>query len=155
MTKAISRQRVLQLLDDPDFQLLAAEYPDLYEDEIEAMNAYVRSVTPNVPDYVREAAPTTLRFLGTKVKRIEDPARLTGQGFYASDIRLPGTLQAYIVRSPYAHAMITAIDTSAAEALPGVRAVLTYKNAPKTLIMISAAEVMTRAVFDKPRTTES
>jgi xanthine dehydrogenase YagR molybdenum-binding subunit len=43
-------------------------------------------------------------------------------------------VQTFIVRSPYAHAMITAIDTSAAEALPGVRAVLTYKNAPKTLI---------------------
>ncbi len=135
MTKAISRQRVLQLLDDPDFQLLAAEYPDLYEDEIEAMNAYVRSVTPAVPEYVRDAAPTALRFLGTRVKRIEDPARIMGQAVYTSDVHLPDMLHVAIVRSPHAHALIESIDTSAAEQLPGVRAVLTYKNAPKTLIV--------------------
>ena len=134
MTKKISHQRVLQLLDDPDFQLAAAEYPDVYEDEINAMNNYLRSVTPPMPANVLAAAPTALKFVGTRVKRIEDPARLTGQGMYASDVRLPDMLHAAVLRSPHAHAIIESIDTSAAEALPGVRAVLTYKNAPKTLL---------------------
>ncbi len=134
MTKAISRQRVLQLLDDPDFQLAAAEYPDLYEDEITAMNDYIRSVTPTVPEYIRTAAPTALKYIGTRVKRIEDPARITGQAVYASDVKLPDMLHVAILRSPHAHASIDSIDTSAAEALPGVRAVLTYKNAPTFLL---------------------
>ena len=137
MGKKFSQARILQMLDDPDFQLLSAEYPDLYADEIEAMNDYVRSITPALPEWVKGAAPKSqqqLKFVGTKVKRIEDPARLTGNGVYASDVQLPGMLYGYIVRSPYAHATITAIDTSAAEALPGVRAVLTYKNAPQTKI---------------------
>ncbi|HEU5287968.1 MAG TPA: hypothetical protein VFV20_06150, partial [Candidatus Limnocylindria bacterium] len=134
MGKSISRQRVIQLLDDPDFHLLAAEYPDMYADEIDAMNDYVRSVTPAIPDYVLANAPTALKFVGTRVKRIEDPARITGQALYASDIKLPDMLQVAVVRSPHAHALIESIDTSAAEALPGVRAVLTYKNAPKTLL---------------------
>ena len=140
MTKKISRQRVLQMLDDPDFQLAAAENPDLYEDEINAMNDYVRSVTPAMPAHVLAGVPTALRFVGTRVKRIEDPARLTGQGLYASDINLPDMLHAAVLRSPYAHAIIESIDTSAAEALPGVRAVLTYKNAPKTVISAGPPE---------------
>jgi CO/xanthine dehydrogenase Mo-binding subunit len=132
--KTISRQRVLQLLDDPEFQLAAAEYPDLYEDEIDAMNDFLRSVTPPVPEHVRAAAPTALKIIGTRQRRIEDPARLTGQALYASDVRLPDMLHVAILRSPYAHASIASIDTAAAEKLPGVRAVLTYKNAPKAVI---------------------
>ena len=134
MKKQISKQRVMELIDDPDFQLLSAEYPDLYEDELEAMNDYLRSITPELPEYVRNLAPTAYRFLGTKVKRVEDPARLTGQGIYASDVNLPGMLHGAILRSPYAHAVIESIDTSAAEALKGVHAVLTYKNQPDVKI---------------------
>jgi len=133
-TKQISHKRVLELLDDPDFHLASAEYPDQWEAEIDAMNAYVRSVTPPVPEHVLAAAPTALKFVGTRVKRVEDPARITGQALYASDVNLPGMLHVAILRSPHAHARIEDIDTSVAEALPGVRAVLTYKNAPKTKI---------------------
>ena len=98
------------------------------------MYAYFRSVTPPVPEHVLATAPTTLKFVGTRVKRVEDPARITGQALYASDVKLPDMLHAAVLRSPHAHAVIVSIDTSAAEALPGVRAVLTYKNAPKTII---------------------
>ena len=132
--KTVSRQRVLQLLDDPNFHLAAAENPEFFEDEIEAMNDYLRSVTPPVPDHVLAAAPTALKILGTRQRRIEDPARLTGQAIYASDVKLPDMLHVAILRSPYAHASIKSIDTSAAEKMPGVRAVLTYQNAPKTII---------------------
>jgi len=66
--------------------------------------------------------------LGTSIKRREDPALITGRGKYTDDLNAPGMAHAAIVRSPYAHARIRGIDASAAEALPGVLAVLTARD---------------------------
>ncbi len=63
------------------------------------------------------------------VGRREDARLLTGAGRYTADWRLPGQLEAAFVRSDRAHARIVAIDTSAALASPGVRAVLTGADA--------------------------
>jgi carbon-monoxide dehydrogenase large subunit len=60
-----------------------------------------------------------------RMLRKEDARFLRGRGRYLDDITLPDMLHAAILRSPVAHARITSIDTSAAEALPGVRAVIT------------------------------
>lgn len=68
------------------------------------------------------------KFVGTSEKRKEDYRLLTGKGQFVADIRLLGMLEAAIVRSNHAHAEIKAIDTSAAEALPGVHAVITAKD---------------------------
>ncbi|MGN6635775.1 MAG: aerobic carbon-monoxide dehydrogenase large subunit [Oryzihumus sp.] len=57
--------------------------------------------------------------------RVEDARFLRGKGQYVDDIRLPGMLHGAILRSPHAHARIVSIDTSAAEAHPKVRAVIT------------------------------
>ncbi|MEL6925263.1 MAG: molybdopterin cofactor-binding domain-containing protein, partial [Bacteroidota bacterium] len=65
------------------------------------------------------------KFIGQSIKRVEDKRFLTGKGKYTDDIVLPGMTYAYILRSPYAHANITNIDTSAAEAHEGVVAVYT------------------------------
>jgi len=70
------------------------------------------------------------RQFGARVKRLEDPALLTGRGRFVDDVKLPGTLEACFVRSPYAHAKIRSIDISAALALPGVHAVLTAGDLP-------------------------
>ena len=59
------------------------------------------------------------------MKRVEDQRFVRGQGNYVDDVNLPGMLHSAILRSPYAHARIKSIDTSAAEALPGVHAVIT------------------------------
>jgi len=59
------------------------------------------------------------------MKRVEDQRFVRGQGNYVDDVNLPGMLHGAILRSPFAHAKINGIDTSAAEALPGVVAVLT------------------------------
>jgi carbon-monoxide dehydrogenase large subunit len=64
-------------------------------------------------------------WLGSRVKRVEDPRLLTGRGQYVDDIDLPGALQAAVLRSPLPHARIRSIDTAQALALPGVHAVLT------------------------------
>ncbi len=60
-----------------------------------------------------------------RMHRKEDARFLRGQGHYVDDVRLPGMLESAILRSPYAHARIRSIDTSAAQALPGVHAVIT------------------------------
>ncbi|MFO7538807.1 MAG: hypothetical protein R6X32_12245 [Chloroflexota bacterium] len=62
-------------------------------------------------------------YVGQSVKRVEDPRFLQGQGKYVANIQLPGMAHLAIKRSPYAHAKINSIDTSAAAALEGVIAV--------------------------------
>jgi len=59
------------------------------------------------------------------VRRVEDPRLLTGSGRYTDDIVLPGMLHGVVLRSPYAASRIMGIDTTAARASPGVRAVYT------------------------------
>jgi aerobic carbon-monoxide dehydrogenase large subunit len=68
--------------------------------------------------------PTTPMGYGS-MKRKEDARFIRGRGRYLDDIRIPGLLHSAVLRSPYAHARITSIDTSAAEAHPKVKAVIT------------------------------
>jgi aerobic carbon-monoxide dehydrogenase large subunit len=60
-----------------------------------------------------------------RLQRKEDPRFIRGQGKYVDDVVLPGMLHGAVLRSPVAHARIVSIDTSAAEAHPKVRAVVT------------------------------
>ena len=69
-----------------------------------------------------------LQGLGTAMLRREDARFIRGQGTYIDDIKLEGMLFGAIVRSPYAHARITAIDKARALAMPGVVAVLTAED---------------------------
>jgi carbon-monoxide dehydrogenase large subunit len=59
------------------------------------------------------------------MRRKEDARFIRGEGHYVDDVQLPGMLHGAVLRSPFAHARITSIDTSAAEAHPKVRAVIT------------------------------
>jgi carbon-monoxide dehydrogenase large subunit len=63
--------------------------------------------------------------MGHSMKRKEDPRFIRGQGNYIDDVKLPGMLHMDIVRSPFAHAKITAIHTEEALKVPGVLAVIT------------------------------
>jgi carbon-monoxide dehydrogenase large subunit len=65
------------------------------------------------------------RLTGTSVPRVEDGRILTGRGTYVDDRRAPGTLHAAVVRSPFPHARVRAIDVAEAAALPGVVRVFT------------------------------
>ena len=67
----------------------------------------------------------TLNVAGTDAPRRDLPAKLTGEARYTADLKLPGMLHAAILRSPHPHAEILAIDTAAAQQLPGVRAIIT------------------------------
>jgi aerobic carbon-monoxide dehydrogenase large subunit len=70
-------------------------------------------------------ATTEVRGIGHSVKRKEDDRFIRGRGNYVDDVNLPGMLHMAVLRSPFAHARINSIDASAAEALPGVVAVVT------------------------------
>jgi carbon-monoxide dehydrogenase large subunit len=72
-------------------------------------------------------------WIGKDLKRREDPSLLMGTVIYINDFKVAGMLHAAVLRSPYAHARIRAIDTSAARALPGVHAVLTGKEAAEVI----------------------
>jgi carbon-monoxide dehydrogenase large subunit len=65
------------------------------------------------------------RFVGARVRRVEDPRLLTGAGRYVDDVDVPGVLHAAFARSPHAHAAIRAIDIDDARRAPGVVAVYT------------------------------
>jgi 4-hydroxybenzoyl-CoA reductase subunit alpha len=75
-------------------------------------------------------APTPYRLLGGRIPYVEGPLKVTGRAEYADDIRRPGMLVARLLRSPWAHARLKSIDTTAARALPGVFAVLTGEKYP-------------------------
>jgi carbon-monoxide dehydrogenase large subunit len=79
-------------------------------------------------DEIRVTTPPEVSGMGHRMKRKEDPRFLQGKGHYVDDIKLPDMLYMDIVRSPYAHAKILNIDTSAALAIPGVLAVITGKD---------------------------
>ncbi|MBA0049559.1 oxidoreductase [Streptomyces sp. AJS327] len=78
-------------------------------------------------DRAREA---DARGLGVSVTPEDAPAKAEGVFPYAADLWAEGLLWAAILRSPHPHARITAIDTSQAAAMPGVRAVVTHEDVP-------------------------
>ena len=67
--------------------------------------------------------------LQSPLQRVEDPRLLTGRGKYIDDVILPNMARAAVLRSTHAHARIKSIDTSRAEALPGVVLVMTGTQA--------------------------
>ena len=72
-----------------------------------------------------------LKIVGTRPVRPDGVPKVTGLAHYGSDFSLPGMLWGAILRSPHAHARIRSIDTSRAQALPGVKAVITCADFPE------------------------
>jgi len=71
------------------------------------------------------SAKRVFKVVGTRPPRPDGVDKVTGRALYGADVSAPGMLTAHILRSPHAHAEIVSIDTSAAEALEGVKAVVT------------------------------
>jgi nicotinate dehydrogenase large molybdopterin subunit len=69
-------------------------------------------------------------FIGKNIRRVDAPSKVSGRLKYAADMIMPGLLHAQVLRSPHAHARILSIDTSAAEAMDGVEAVITSADVP-------------------------
>ncbi|MCR8550628.1 xanthine dehydrogenase family protein molybdopterin-binding subunit [Salipiger sp. P9] len=76
---------------------------------------------------------TEFKLVGTRPDRPDGLDKVTGRARYGADMSMPGMLWAAVVRSPHAHARILRIDTSKAEALEGVKAVVTRADFPEGL----------------------
>ena len=74
-----------------------------------------------------------MKYIGVPTPIDDALMKVTGHALYGDDLAFPDALVGRILFSPYAHANILSIDTSAAEALPGVHAVVSYKDSPQTL----------------------
>ncbi len=86
--------------------------------------------------------------VGKRTTRIDAYERVTGQAQYTGDIQLPGMLYARVLRSPHPHAKILSIDTSKAERLPGVKAVVHHGNAQ--IPWSSGGHTHRRFIFNNP-----
>ncbi|NNM06790.1 MAG: 2Fe-2S iron-sulfur cluster binding domain-containing protein, partial [Gemmatimonadetes bacterium] len=75
--------------------------------------------------------------VGRRVPRIDAPELVSGRAVFTDDISFPGMLYGKILTSPHAHARILRLDTSKAEALEGVKAVLTAADVPETFYGVS------------------
>jgi xanthine dehydrogenase YagR molybdenum-binding subunit len=77
--------------------------------------------------------PKERRLIGKEIQRVDGPDKASGRAKYSYDINRPGMLHARILRCPYAHAKLRSLDTSAAEKMPGVKAVHPIAQAGKEL----------------------
>ena len=86
--------------------------------------------------------------VGKRIPRIDAYERVSGQAQYTGDIQLAGMLYARVLRSPHPHAKIVSIDTSKAERLPGVKAVVHHGNAQ--IPWSSGGHTHRRFIFNNP-----
>jgi xanthine dehydrogenase molybdenum-binding subunit len=87
---------------------------------------------------------TTYSVLGTRPVRHDGADKVTGRALYGADLHLNGLLHGFVLRSPYAHARIRRLDTSKAEQVPGVKAVITaedFPQGPDRLVDLGEGEV--------------
>lgn len=99
---------------------------------------------PPPPADPKYAWPNPETVLGTPVKRLDGPEKVTGRAKYTFDVKRPGMLYGRIVRSPHPHARIVSIDLSAAQRAPGVKAAILWRdpaNAERSTVMYQGDEV--------------
>mgnify|MGYP001033718134 FL=1 len=90
---------------------------------------WLQGAVPETPAPKVEMPPWgETKVVGKPVPRVDAYERVSGSAVYPLDFALPDMLHAAILRSPHAHAVVKAVDTSAAEKMPGVRAVITGKT---------------------------
>ena len=86
--------------------------------------------TPTGREGFASPAPSPYKHVGTRPVRPDGLDKVTGRARFAADMVLPGMLHGHVLRSPHAHARIVSIDTKAALAMPGVKAVITRDDFP-------------------------
>jgi 4-hydroxybenzoyl-CoA reductase subunit alpha len=89
--------------------------------------------------------------IGKPVPMVDGAAKVTGKGIYTDDIRLPNMLFCKILRSTYPHAKILLLDTSRAERIPGVMAVITGKEVSEKYGILPLGHDETALAVDKVR----
>lgn len=92
---------------------------------------------------------TQRTLIGKRISRVDGPAKVSGQAKYTYDVNRPGMLYGKILHCPHAHAKIISVDTSAAEKMPGVRAVKVIQG-PGTEVFWAGSEIVAVAAVDEP-----
>ncbi len=100
------------------------DFPEITETEV---------MTEEVIEKIRywTEKKDTYDVIGSRVTRLDARSKVMGKAKFVDDILLPNMLYGKILRSPHAHARVLSIDTSRAERLPGVKAVITAHNSPE------------------------
>src|SRR6266849_4359468 len=101
-----------------------------------------------MPDY---SWPTedNRNLIGKRISRVDSPVKVSGQAKYTYDVKRPEMLFGKILRCPYAHAKVISIDTSAAEKMPGVKAVHIIQK-PNSTIHWAGDDIVAVAAVDEP-----
>ncbi|MAF49595.1 MAG: xanthine dehydrogenase family protein molybdopterin-binding subunit [Rhodospirillales bacterium] len=86
---------------------------------------------PDILEQSGYAPDKDLKIVGTNPVKHDGPDKVTGRAMFGADLMVPGMLVGKILRSPHAHAILKSIDTSKAEALAGVKAVVTRDDFPE------------------------
>ncbi len=86
--------------------------------------------------------------IGKRISRVDSPDKVSGQARYTYDVKRPGLLFGKMLRSPYAHCKVTSVDTSAAEKMPGVKAIEVVQK-PGSTIHWAGDEVVAVAAVDE------
>jgi xanthine dehydrogenase YagR molybdenum-binding subunit len=89
-----------------------------------------------------EGWPKKRRLLGTRIKRLDGPAKATGRAKYSYDINRKGMLHGAILRSPHAHAKIKSIELSAAKKTPGFKALVVVDGARDWVVVKADGETL-------------
>ena len=99
----------------------------------------------------RKNGKEPMKVVGKPFRKVDARAKCTGQTKFADDIALPRMLYAKMLRSDEPHALIKSIDTSKAEALPGVHAVITGMDLPIPYGILPASQDEQALCVDKVR----
>lgn len=102
-------------------------------DAVEAASYFMKNKSRVEIEYQPQKSAMDLSVVGRRLPKIDAPDKATGRAIYTDDISLPNMLFGKLLLSPFPHAKIISIDTSEAEALPGVKAVLTGKDVPEIM----------------------
>lgn len=102
----------------------------------------------NQPDYNWPAVEKR-SLIGKRISRVDGPDKVSGRARYTYDVHRPGMLFGKVVRSPYAHAKVVSVDTSAAEKIPGVKAVHVVQG-PGSEIHWAGDDIVVVAAVDEP-----
>lgn len=101
-----------------------------YQKIFEAIELARDVMNGTLPESVLDEVGSEDGFIGANVRRIDAPGKVTGALKYAGDMVMPNMLHLQVLRSDHAHARIVSIDTTQAEALPGVEGVITCDDVP-------------------------
>src|SRR5215469_17420626 len=109
-----------------------------------------------MPDNTNYSWPAAEKraLIGKRISRVDGPDKVSGKAKYTYDLHPPGLLYGKVIRSPYAHCKVVSVDTSAAEKMPGVKAVHVIQG-PGAEIQWAGDDIVVVAAVDEPTATDA